>query len=149
VVATASSERVTRARELGAGEVIDDASARFEDVPDPVDLVFDTVAGDRLARSAAGLRAGGRLVSVADEPPEDGVATPGGRRIYLVVEPSREQLIEPGTLVDRGVLSSVVDRAYALEDARAPFERSLARERRGKVVLRVAQATSVSEGRFS
>jgi NADPH:quinone reductase-like Zn-dependent oxidoreductase len=136
-------------RELGAGEVIDDASARFEDVLDPVDLVFDTVGGDRLARSAAVLRAGGRLVSVAEEPPEDGVATPGGRGIYFVVEPSREQLTELGTRVDRGVLSSLVDRAYALEDARAAFERSLAREKRGKVVFRVAQATSVSEGRFS
>jgi NADPH:quinone reductase-like Zn-dependent oxidoreductase len=149
VVATASGERVTRARELGAGEVIDDASARFEDVLAPVDLVFDTVGGDRLARSAAVLRAGGRLVSVAEEPPEDSVATPGRRGIYFVVEPSREHLIELGTLVDRGVLSSVVDRGYALEDARAAFERSLAREKRGKVVLRVAQETSISEGRFS
>jgi NADPH:quinone reductase-like Zn-dependent oxidoreductase len=129
--------------------VIDDASARFEDVLDPVDLVFDTVGGDRLARSTAVLRAGGTLVSVAEQPPEDGVATPGGRGIYFVVEPSREQLTELGTRVDRGVLSSVVDRAYALEDARAAFERSLAREKRGKVVFRVAQATSVSEGRFS
>jgi NADPH:quinone reductase-like Zn-dependent oxidoreductase len=149
VVATASGERVTRARELGAAEVIDDARARFDDLIDPVDLVFDTVGGDRLARCAAVLQAAGRLVSVAEEPPEDSAGTPDTRGIYFVVEPSREQLIELGTLVDRGVVSSVVDRACALEDASAAFERSLTHEKRGKVVLPVAQGSSVSEGRFS
>jgi hypothetical protein len=33
----------------------------------PVDLVFDTAGGDRLRRSLAVLRAGGRLVSVAED----------------------------------------------------------------------------------
>ena len=45
-----------------ADEVIDRATVAFEDVVAPVDLVFDTVGGDALARSGGVLSPGGRLV---------------------------------------------------------------------------------------
>jgi NADPH:quinone reductase-like Zn-dependent oxidoreductase len=94
VIATASTRNVNRARALGADQVVDYTTMRFEDVTDPVDLVVDTVGGDLLRRSPAVLRRGGRLVSVAEEPPTDAAA---GREIvglYFVVEPNREQLLE-------------------------------------------------------
>jgi NADPH:quinone reductase-like Zn-dependent oxidoreductase len=111
---------------FGADEVVDDA--QLEDAVEPVDLVFDTAGGDRLRRSPAVLRPGGRLVSVAEEPP-DGV--------YFVVEPKRNQLVELARLAEAGHLRPAIDRVFALADARAAFERSLQRGKRGKVVLRV------------
>jgi NADPH:quinone reductase-like Zn-dependent oxidoreductase len=39
-----------------------------------VHLVFDTVGGDRLERSLAVVGKGGRLVSVASEPPQEEAA---------------------------------------------------------------------------
>jgi len=129
VIATASDSEA--ARSLGAHEVVDYRRERFEDVVEPVDLVFDTVGGELLARAPAAVRAGGRLVSVAAEP-----APPG---IYFVVEPNREQLAEITRLVDEGVLRPEIDSVYPLEEARAAFERSLASGKRGKVVLRVAE----------
>jgi NADPH:quinone reductase-like Zn-dependent oxidoreductase len=80
------------------------------------------------------LRPGGRLVSVATEPPE----APGIETTYFVVEPSREQLEELARMTDAGDLRVVVDAVFPLAEARAAFERSLARGRRGKIVLRVA-----------
>jgi NADPH:quinone reductase-like Zn-dependent oxidoreductase len=134
VIAPVSSANVEPARELGADEVIDTAKARFEDVVDAVDLVLDTAGGERLERSPAVLRRGGRLVSVAEEPPpEEGIST-----AYFVVEPNREQLIELAALVDRGDLRPAIDRVFALADAREAFERSLSPGGRGKIVLRVA-----------
>jgi NADPH:quinone reductase-like Zn-dependent oxidoreductase len=124
VLATTSAPDDARA--FGADEVVDDA--RLEDAVEPVDLVFDTVGGDRLRRSPAVLRPGGRLVSVAEEPP-DGV--------YFVVEPKRDQLVELARLADAGDLRPAIDRVFALGDARAAFERSLQGGKRGKVVLRV------------
>jgi NADPH:quinone reductase-like Zn-dependent oxidoreductase len=128
VIATASAAGVETARSLGADEVVDNTTARFEDV-EPVDLVFDTAGGDLLERSPAILRDGGRLVSIAEEP--------AGAGTYFVVEPNREQLVELARLVDGGELRPLVDSVFPLGDAPAAFERSMATGKRGKVVLRV------------
>ena len=68
VIGTASAANLDLVLELGAHEAVD-AATRFEDAVEPVDVVFDTAGGERLRRSLAVLRAGGRLVSVAEEPP--------------------------------------------------------------------------------
>jgi NADPH:quinone reductase-like Zn-dependent oxidoreductase len=131
VIATASSANVEAARALGADEVIDHTATRFEDAVEPVDLVFDAAGGDRLARSPAVLAPGGRLVSIAEEPPE-------GAGTYFIVEPNREQLVKLAQLADSGSLRPTIDAVFALADARAAFERSLGHHRAGKIVLRVA-----------
>lgn len=130
VIAAVSSRNVDAARALGADEVIDHTTTRFEDATEPVDLVFDTAGGDPLRRSPAVLREGGRLVSVAEETPDGGV--------YFVVEPNREQLLEISERIDTAGLRPAIDEVFDLSDARAAFERSLSRDTRGKVVLRVA-----------
>jgi NADPH:quinone reductase-like Zn-dependent oxidoreductase len=129
VIGTASTRGLETARELGAAEVVDNATARFEEAVDPVDLVFDTAGGDLLERSPAVLREGGRLVTVAEEPKDDG--------IYFIVEPNREQLAELGRLADGGELRPLVDSVFPLAEFRAAFERSMQPGKRGKVVLRV------------
>ena len=129
VIATASTGGVETARDLGAGEVVDNTTTRFEEAVAPVDLVFDTAGGELLERSPAILRKGGRLVSIAEEPPGEGT--------YFVVEPNREQLVELARLVDGGEVRPLVDSVFPLAEAGAAFERSMATGKRGKVVLRV------------
>jgi NADPH:quinone reductase-like Zn-dependent oxidoreductase len=136
VIGTVTDDAVDAVRELGAQEALDRDQDRFEDVLEPVDLVLDTVGGEVLARSAAAVRPGGRLVSVAEEPPE--IAPE--RRIeasYFVVEPNGDQLAELGRLIDSGQLRPAVDAVFPLADARAAFERTTVRGKRGKIVLRV------------
>jgi len=137
VVGTASPDGVERARRLGANEVLDGTTSSFEKELDPVDLVFDTVGRELLERSQSIVRRGGRLVSVAEEPPMTS-AEAGIETTYFVVEPNREQLIELGRLVDAGDLHPEIDSVFPLANARAAFERSMARGKRGKVVIRVA-----------
>jgi NADPH:quinone reductase-like Zn-dependent oxidoreductase len=134
VIGTASGAGIQRARELGADEAIA-ASAVFEKALPPVDLVFDTVGGEVLSRSVSALRDGGRLVSIAEEPPED----PGLEisTTYFVVEPSREQLEQLSRVADAGTLRVEIDSVFSLDAARAAFERVQARGKRGKVVLEV------------
>ena len=129
VVATTSPRAFEEARALGAHEVID-GRRELHDGVSPVDLVFDTVGGESLERAPALLASGGRLVSVAAEPPGEGT--------YFVVEPSREQLVELARLVDSGELRVAIDSTFALSEATAAFERSLASGKHGKVVIRVA-----------
>ena len=74
---------------------------------------------------------------MAEDPPE----VADGRNIetvYFVVEPNREQLLEVARLVDAGELRPAIDSVFPLADARAAFERSEQRGKRGKVVLRVS-----------
>ena len=127
---TSSSAGADMVRSMGANEVIESA-AILERGIDPVDLVFDAVGGDILARSSELLRQGGRLVTIADEPPE------GVDAIYFVVEPDGEQLAKVGDLVDEGALHPAIDSVFPLEEFRAAFERTMASGKRGKVVLRV------------
>jgi NADPH:quinone reductase-like Zn-dependent oxidoreductase len=104
------------------------------DETEPFDLVFDTAGGEVLEHAAALTARGGRLVSVAEEPP----ATNGAETVYFVVEPNRAQLEEVTKLIEAGELRPAIDSIFSLDEARQAFERTHARGRRGKVVIRVA-----------
>ena len=137
VVGAASEENLQVVKELGADAVVN-ATGSFEDAVGEVDLVFDTVGGTRLERSVSLLREGGRLISVAAQPPVEEAAARGLRATFFVVEPEREELMELGRLVDAGKVRPIVDRVFPLREARRAFEHlAEPRHRRGKVVLQV------------
>ena len=129
VIGTASAANLDHVLELGAHEVVG-AAEDFEDADEPVDVVFDTVGGERLRRSRAVLRAGGRLVSVAEPPPGEGV--------YFIVEPHRDQLGSLARMVDGGDLRPPLVEVFPFTSARDAFARSLEPGGRRKVVLAVA-----------
>ena len=92
VAATSSARDTELVRELGADEVIDYRTQRFEDIVADLDLVFDTVGGETWERSWDVLRPGGRLVSIAvPRPPEREPGTAGGRS-GSSSRPDREEL---------------------------------------------------------
>ena len=126
VIGTASATNLDSVRELGAHEAVDGTS-KFEDAIEPVDVVFDTAGGNRLRRSGAVLRPGGRLVSVAEEPADGGV--------FFIVEPNRDQLESLAKLIDAGTLRPPPVETVPLTEASRAFARSLQPGRRGKVVL--------------
>ena len=135
VIGSASPDKADRVRGAGADEVVD-RTIRSEDALEPVDLVFDTVGGELLARLPdAGGPGRWRIVSVAEEPPA------GVDAFYFVVEPNHGQLLELGRLVESG--DSSAHRRFGVRTrrpARSGFERSLDPGTRGKVVLRVVDA---------
>jgi NADPH:quinone reductase-like Zn-dependent oxidoreductase len=136
VITTASARNADFLRELGADEVIDYATTRFEDVVHDVDVVFDTVGGDTLARSWQVVKPGGSLVSVVSplsgQPVRDDI-----RYIYFIVEPSGAQLREIGALIDAGQLCPVVDQVFPLAQARQAYEAAASGHPRGKIVITV------------
>ena len=136
VIGSASPRNAEIVTEFGANEVFDYRGKWFEEGVEDVDLIFDTIGGDALEHSPRVVRAGGRIVSVAEEPPP----AHAERRIesvYFVVEPSRAQLVELARLVDAGELKPDVESVFPLRDARHAFERSLTPGKHGKVVLNV------------
>ncbi|MBO8186349.1 NADP-dependent oxidoreductase [Streptomyces spirodelae] len=128
VIGTDRSSQREVAIEAGVHEFVDLDRHWFDG---RADLVFDTVGGDVLARSAAVVRPGGTLVSISAPPP----AVSGGRAVYFIVEPDRAQLTELADRVRTGRLRPMVEATYALPDARQAF---LAKHNGvpGKIVLK-------------
>jgi NADPH:quinone reductase-like Zn-dependent oxidoreductase len=138
VIGTVATENIPAAKKLGVDQVIDTSTTQFEDVVSEVDLVFDTAGGDRLERSPAVMRKGGKLVSVASEPNQEAARRGGIEAIYFVVAPNRQQLIEIAKLADDGVLEPMVGEVFPLDKAKEAFAHSLLHHGAGKIVLRVA-----------
>jgi len=130
VIATASEHNVEFARGLGADEVIDYRARPFEDAARGVDVVFDTVGGDTLARSWPILRPGGRMVTIAAD--AEHTSEQRVKDAFFIVEPNREQLSRIARMIDAGELRPVVGEAFSLAEARRAYEHKPVR---GKVVL--------------
>jgi NADPH:quinone reductase-like Zn-dependent oxidoreductase len=137
VIATCSSADVDFVKSLGATEVIDYKTERFEDHVQNVDLVFDLVAGETQDRSWAVLKNGGALISTLKEPDKATAAAKHARAARYMAQPNGAQLAEIGRLIDLGQVMPRIDRVFPLGDA-ARAEATLEHEHvRGKIVLEV------------
>ncbi|WP_199439086.1 NADP-dependent oxidoreductase [Umezawaea beigongshangensis] len=140
VIGTASAAKHDFVRGLGADEVIDHRSTRFEDEVSDVDVVLDLVGGENGVRSLDVLRSSGLLVAVpsgtAGELVE--VAAKRGLRVTpFLVEPDQAGLRELAALVERGQLRVEVQTTLPLEDAGKAHELGETGRTRGKIVLTV------------
>jgi len=132
VVATASASNLELVRGLGAEEALDYRTVRFDEVVRDVDVVFDTVGGETLARSWSVLKQGGKLVTVAASGEQ--ARSERVREAFFIVEANRTQLAEVAGLIDAGELSVVVGAVFPLAEGRQAYGYKPAH---GKVVLRV------------
>jgi len=133
VIGTGRTGDRDRAAALGVHTFLDLDTEKLEDAGE-VDVVFDVIGGDILARSTALVRAGGTLVTIAEPPqtqPRD------GRAVFFVVESDRARLADLAARVRDGRLKPVVGAVLPLAEAAAAF----APDKRipGKTILRVAQ----------
>lgn len=140
VIATASARNRDFLRELGANEIIDYTTTRFEEVVHGVDLVFDTVGGDTLQRSWQVVKPGGVLVSIVSPRPSFAEAKAHDLRpVWFVVEPNGKQLVQIGELIDAGLIRPIIDTVLPLSQARQAYEQGAKGHTRGKIVLRVVK----------
>ncbi|NUO51390.1 MAG: NADP-dependent oxidoreductase [Polyangiaceae bacterium] len=130
-------DEVAYVRSLGAGEVVDVATARMEDVVAPVEVVIDTVGGELANRSMALLSRGGRLVTAVPNPDQALAARYGVSASFMLVDVRTEPLTRIAELFDKRELITNVGEVLPLSDIRAAHE-MLERtrpHRRGKIVL--------------
>jgi NADPH:quinone reductase-like Zn-dependent oxidoreductase len=142
VIATASASNHPYLREIGADEVIDYRSTRFEDVVHNVDLVVDTVGGETLLRSEQVLRDGGRLVTLVGSVPAQ---ICDRRRVVCPTTPSWEvkrglEAVAP--LIAAGKVRINIDRTYPLQGIVEAQQHNRNGSTRGKVVVAIAPVTS-------
>ena len=86
VTATSSARDSDLVHGLGADEVIDYRTQRFDDEVTDMDLIFDKVGGDTWERSWDVLGPRGRLVSIAVPRPPDRETDDARRAIWFIVK---------------------------------------------------------------
>lgn len=136
VIGTGRTTHRQTVLDLGADGFIDLERDQLRDAGQ-VDLVFDVMGGEILQRSAALVRPGGALVSIAEPPPSE---PENGRAVFFVVEPDRAELAELELRLRDGRLRPVVGTTYALADAIAAFDPT--RRSHGKPIIRVSDGTN-------
>ncbi|WP_432850542.1 NADP-dependent oxidoreductase [Amycolatopsis sp. CA-161197] len=119
---------------LGVDTFLDLQAEKLEDAG-PVDIVFDVIGGDILDRSAALVRAGGTLVTIAMPPT---VQPAGGRAVFFVVEPDRARLADLAMRLRDGRLKPIVGAVRPL--AEAPAALAPGKRTSGKTIFRVDES---------
>jgi NADPH:quinone reductase-like Zn-dependent oxidoreductase len=138
VITTVSTGDVAFAHSLGADEVIDHKTERFESRLRDIDVVFDLIGGDTQERSWAVLKKGGVLVSTVQEPSQEKASAIGVRATRYTVEPRADQLREIDALIQAGKVRPVVARTFAYGDAKEALRGLEEGHGAGKLVLDMA-----------
>jgi NADPH:quinone reductase-like Zn-dependent oxidoreductase len=149
VIATAGSdEKLQRARDLGAVEVIDH---HRQDIGDEikrltnrrgVDVVIEHVGEATWARSVRSLARGGRLVTCGATTGANGTLNLSAlfsKQLSILGSymGTKGELLRAARLFFAGQLKPVIDRTYTLRDAAEAHRRMEASEQFGKIVLEV------------
>ena len=151
VFTTARADQADFVRSLGADVVIDYANEDYVDVVmretagRGVDVVFDTIGGDTLARSPDALAQLGRVVSIVDTAKPQNLIKAWGKNAsyhFVFTRQNRGKLDELSALVERGQLRPHVGAVYSLADIPRAHARLESRDNglRGKVAIEVVPA---------
>lgn len=138
VIGTASAANENFLRDLGADQVIDYHTTRFEEAVQDVDVVLDTIGGDTQERSWRVLKKGGILVSTLGISSQEAAGKHGVRGEGIMVHADTAQLERIAALIDEGNLKPAVSTVLPLSEAARAHELSQSGHVRGKIVLRVA-----------
>ncbi|WP_181140862.1 NADP-dependent oxidoreductase [Streptomyces sp. Ru62] len=133
VIGTGRSSARERALALGVDTFLDLETDKLEEAGE-ADVVFDVIGGDILDRSAALVRPGGTLVTIAMPPtarPKD------GRAVFFVVEPDRARLTDLAARLRDGRLKPVVGAVRPLAEAPSAF--APGKRTPGKTIIRVTE----------
>ncbi|GAB3118975.1 NADP-dependent oxidoreductase [Glaciibacter psychrotolerans] len=144
VVATGSARNHDFLRRLGADEVLDYSTTRFDEVLSGLDAVIDLIGNvhdNTGSRSLRVVRPHGILVNapsgswptMADE-----AAAAGIRATHYKVSPDARVLDEITTLIDAGVVRPHVDAIFDLAEGAEAHRLIEQGHTRGKIVLRVS-----------
>ena len=142
VIATASPRNNDFLKKIGADEIIDYNSVRFEDRLKDLDVVLNTVDADTGIRSLQVLKPGAVLVSVVAPTPPDQC---GAAKVRCTIvdrgrgTPINQLLAQVSKLVDAGKYDVHIDATLPLAEVSKAWDMNRSGHTRGKIVLTVPQ----------
>jgi NADPH:quinone reductase-like Zn-dependent oxidoreductase len=137
VIATASPRNHEFLRKLGADDVIDYNTTRFEDKVKDADVVVNTVDADTGSRSIKVVKPGGIIVSVVGPLPAEACAA-AKVRCEQTGRVTGELLRPVVDLANQGKFAISIEQQLTLADAAKAWEANRAGHTRGKIVLVVS-----------
>ncbi|MEZ0611857.1 NADP-dependent oxidoreductase [Fibrella sp. WM1] len=132
VVAVASEKNEAFVREAGADEVIDYRNG-YDSLPADFDAVFDSMGTS--AQTIPLLKPGGRYVTITAKPAEGLAEQHGVTAQHFLFHADADQMTQLVGLIEQGTLKVVLDRQFALTDAKEALAYQKLGHSKGKNVL--------------
>jgi len=139
VIATASTANQDLLKQLGADVAIDYTKTKFEEIAKDVDVVFDTVGRDTLARSYPIVKKGGIVTTIVARPDPAQLDKYGIRGSSIWSHPDGNELAEITKLIEAGKIKPVVGQVMPLTNAVKASQQAETHHTRGKIVLMIAE----------
>ncbi|MED0978478.1 NADP-dependent oxidoreductase [Bacillus paramycoides] len=161
VTTTASEAGENLVKSLGADEIINYKTEKFEDILKNYDAVFDTIGGTTLEKSFDIIKSGGKIVSVSGMPnarfgKEFGSGffktllfslasnkltslekKHNAQYSFLFMKPSGDQLRIIANYIESRKIKPVIDRVFPFEDAQKAMEYSESGRAKGKIIIKI------------
>ena len=145
VIALASHRSHGALRQLGVCEVHDYNDPDWERNIDGVDLVFDTVGGDVLAKTWETVKSDGTIVTVGDPAPKwaferskaatESVSRPDVQYMYFIVRPESERLSQVLDMIGKGLIKKLDVDSFPFGKAQLAWECAKQKKRRSKKIV--------------
>lgn len=147
VIATASAAQKEFVASLGAEEVIDFESERFEERVHGVDLVLDTIGGENFVRSLQVLKRGGTIVLLPSDKREEAEKALGARSGIrfrpILMHSSGRDMRQIAALLAGGGLKVHVDRIFPFGQLPEAHEALESGQVKGKVAVTMRERTEM------
>jgi alcohol dehydrogenase len=161
VATTASEAGANLVKSLGADEIINYKTEKFEEILKNYDAVFDTLGGEILEKSFEVVKSGGKIVSVSGLPnarfgKEFGsgffktlLFSAASHKLtalekkhnvqytFLFMKPSGEQLSIIANFIETGKIKPIIDRVFPFENAQKAMEYAESGRAKGKILLKI------------
>ncbi|PGM97354.1 NADP-dependent oxidoreductase [Bacillus cereus] len=161
VATTASEAGANLVKSLGADEIINYKTEKFEDILKNYDAVFDTIGGTTLEKSFNIIKSGGNIVSVSGMPKARFAKEYGSgffktllfslaskkltalekkhnaQYSFLFMKPSGDQLRIIANYIESGKIQPIIDRVFPFEDAQKAMEYSESGRAKGKIIVKI------------
>ncbi|MBS8263933.1 NADP-dependent oxidoreductase [Mesobacillus boroniphilus] len=161
VATTASEAGENLVKSLGADEIINYKTEKFEEILTNYDAVFDTLGGEILEKSFEVIKSGGKIVSVSGLPnarfgKEYGsgffktlLFSAASHKLtalekkhnvqytFLFMKPSGEQLRIIANFIETGKIKPIIDRVFPFENAQEAIEYAESGRTKGKIILKI------------
>ncbi len=122
VIGTAGPENHHYLERLGADEVIDYRSVKFEDAVSDIDIVLDLIGGDGTVKNLKVMKKGAILIGVNGPFDTAPFENEGKRAIFWSMKPNRRQLDHIRDMIEDVKLNVVVSDQAHLDRTREGFE---------------------------
>jgi alcohol dehydrogenase len=161
VATTASEAGANLVKSLGADEIINYKTEKFEEILKNYDAVFDTLGGEILEKSFEVIKSGGKIVSVSGLPnarfgKEYGsgffktlLFSAASHKLtalekkhnvqytFLFMKPSGEQLRIIANFIETSKIKPIIDRVFPFENAQKAMEYAESGRAKGKIILKI------------